>query len=362
MSINHQTPLYEQHLKQGAKMVEFHHWLMPLHYGSSIAEHHAVRKSAGIFDVSHMTIVDCIGAGARPFLRYILTKDIDDIKHLGGACYSLMCNEQGGVIDDVLIYYRHPDNYRLIFNSATKERVLEWLHDKAKTFQVGLQVRHELCIIAIQGPEAFSKLSQVIDDYQMDAIATLSRFNTTEANGIFFARTGYTGEDGFECILSKEDALLLWEKLINAGVTPCGLAARDSLRLEAGMMLNGQDMSEQITPLQVGLNWAISLKDEERLFIGKPAIKRELAEGCTHTLIGIKLNERAILRHGQAITLENGEAIGEITSGIFSPTLEKSIAFARIKTKFKESPLFVNIRDKIFPLETHPTRFYKSQK
>lgn len=362
MTLAHKTALFESHQKQGAKLLEFHHWLMPLDYGSAIAEHKAVRKSAGVFDVSHMTIIDCIGAGARPFLRYILTKDVDNIQHLGGACYSLMCNEQGGVIDDVMIYYRHPDNYRLIFNASTKERVLEWLHRKAQGFQVGLQVRHELCILAIQGPEAFSKLCQVIDDYQMDAISTLGRFNSTECNGVFFGRTGYTGEDGFECIMSAEYALSLWEKLMAIGVTPCGLACRDSLRLEAGLMLNGQDMNEHISPLQVGLNWAISWGDKERAFIGKEALLHEHNEGVSHVLIGIKLLQRAILRHDQDISLENGELVGKITSGIFSPTLEQSIGFARIKSSAKNKPLFVNIRQKVFPLEIHSTRFYKPQK
>jgi aminomethyltransferase len=362
MTLAQQTPLFELHQKQGAKIVDFHHWLMPLHYGSAIAEHQAVRKSAGVFDVSHMTIIDCIGAGARPFLRYIMTKDVDDIQHLGGACYSLMCNEQGGVIDDVMVYYRHPDNYRLIFNSSTKERVIEWLHLKSQGFQVGLQVRHDLCILAIQGPEAFAKLCQVVDNYQMDGISTLARFNALESQGIFFGRTGYTGEDGFECIMSAELALNIWEKLMSVGVPPCGLACRDSLRLEAGLMLNGQDMNEQISPLQVGLNWAISWKDEERSFIGKAALLRERDEGVSHVLIGIKLYQKAILRHDQDILLENGSIVGKITSGIFSPSLGQSIGFARIKSNVKDKPLFVDIRGKVFPLEIHSTRFYKSQK
>ena len=362
MSLTHQTPLFELHQKQGAKMVDFHHWRMPLDYGSAIAEHQAVRQAAGVFDVSHMTIIDCIGAGARPFLRYMLTKDVDDIKHLGGACYSLMCNEQGGVIDDVLVYYRHPDNYRLIFNSSTKERVLDWLHKHAKSFQVGLQIRHELCILAIQGPDAFNKLSQVIDDYQMDAISTLVRFNAIESNGIFFGRTGYTGEDGFECIMSVDAAIPLWDKLMAIGVTPCGLACRDSLRLEAGLMLNGQDMNEHITPLQVGLNWAISWQDEERSFIGKAALLREQSEGVSHALIGIKLHQRAILRQDQDILLENGSLVGKITSGIFSPTLEQSIGFARIQSSAKDKPLFVNIRGKVFPRSSQGPRFYKLSK
>ena len=359
MSLTLKTPLFELQQKCGAKMVDFHHWLMPLHYGSAIAEHQAVRTSAGIFDVSHMTIIDCIGAAARTFLRYILTKDIDDIAHLGGACYSLMCNDQGGVIDDVLVYYRHADNYRLIFNSSTKARILDWLHSKAQSFQVGLQIRHELCILAIQGPAAFNALCQGIDDYQMDAISTLNRFNAIESNGVFFGRTGYTGEDGFECILSTDKAISLWEKLMATGVAPCGLAARDSLRLEAGLMLNGQDMNERISPLEVGLHWAISWKDEGRSFIGKAALLRQRAEGISHTLIGITLHQRAVLRHGQAILLDNGHVVGEITSGIFSPTLEQSIGFARIQASATDKRLFVNIRDKIFPLEIHSTRFYK---
>ena len=361
MSLTQTTPLFAQQQQCGAKMIHFHDWLMPLHYGSAIAEHRAVRTSAGVFDVSHMTIIDCIGVGARTFLRYILTKDVDEMRHLGDACYSLMCNEQAGVIDDLLVYYRNNDNYRLIFNASSKARVLEWLHANLQGFQLGLHVRHDLCILAIQGPAAFHALCHVIDEHQIDAISTLARFQAIESNGIFFGRTGYTGEDGFECILPADKAMALWERLMATGVTPCGLASRDSLRLEAGLMLNGQDMDEQTSPLTVGLHWAISWQDEGRAFIGKATLLRERHEGISHTLIGIKLHQQAVLRHGQAILLDNGQVVGAITSGIFSPTLKQSIGFARIQASAKDQALSVNIRDKIFPLEIHRTRFYQHQ-
>lgn len=258
MSLSQKTALYQEHLKNQAKMVDFHGWLLPLHYGSAIAEHQAVREHVGIFDVSHMTIIDLIGAGGRQFLRYLMTRDVDDIKHSGGASYTCMCNEQGGIIDDVLIYYRSPDNYRLVFNSSTKHRVLPWLHQHIGGFNVGIQVRHDLCMLAIQGPKAMDALLSILPPYQMDMLSTLKRFNSIEDQGFFCGRTGYTGEDGVECILNANDAITLWQKLIAHGAKPCGLAARDSLRLEAGLLLNGQDMNEQITPLQCGLDWTIS--------------------------------------------------------------------------------------------------------
>jgi aminomethyltransferase len=358
MSLLNNTPLYLEHLKANAKFVAFFGWNMPLHYGSPITEHLAVRESAGMFDVSHMTIIDIIGAGCRPFLRRIMTRDIDEIKHMGGACYSCMCNEHGGVIDDVLIYYRGPDNYRLVFNAATKPQVLEWLNLHAQDFAIGLQVRHDLCILAIQGPQAIERMLPLLSPNQMDILSTLERFNSVEDQPYFFCRTGYTGEDGLEMMLPAHEAVELWQKLIDIGIQPCGLAARDSLRLEAGLMLHGQDMDEHITPFQAGLDWTISWKANDREFIGKPSLIREKEHGSTKKLIGIMLDAQAILRHGQHLYLDN-KMVGEITSGIFSPILKKSIGFARVDIHAIDHPLTVCIRDKMYPIMQTSTRFYK---
>jgi aminomethyltransferase len=355
------TSLYPEHEALQAKFVEFHGWKMPLHYGSAIAEHMAVRKHAGLFDVSHMTIVDMIGAGGRHFLRRLMTRDVDEIKHPDGACYSCMCNEQGGVIDDVLIYYRQPDNYRLIFNAATKTRVLEWLNTHSKGYSIGFQIRHDLSMIAIQGPEAIQKVMSIVSPYQMDVLSTLKRFNSIEDQQIFFSRTGYTGEDGLEIILPAQHAIEMWQKLIQAGVQPCGLAARDSLRLEAGLMLNGQDMDEHISPLECGLDWTISWKAHDREFIGKPSLIQQQEENQYPRLVGLALDAQAILRHGQAVTAY-GQSVGHITSGIFSPLLKKSVAFARINADAQTKPLNVEIRGKQYPVETHSTRFYSPNK
>ena len=355
------TSLYPEHEVLQAKFVEFHGWKMPLHYGSAIAEHMAVRQNAGLFDVSHMTIIDMIGAGGRHFLRRLMTRDIDEIKHPGGACYSCMCNEQGGVIDDVLIYYRQPDNYRLIFNAATKSRVLEWLNTHSQGYSIGFQVRHDLSMIAVQGPEAIQKVMGIVSPYQMDMLSTLKRFNSIEDQQIFFSRTGYTGEDGLEIILPAHESMEMWKKLIHANVQPCGLAARDSLRLEAGLMLNGQDMDEHISPLECGLDWTISWKAYDREFIGKPSLIQQQEENQYSRMIGLALDAQAILRHGQPVTAY-GQNVGHITSGIFSPLLKKSVAFARIQANAVSKPLHVEIRGKQYLLETHSTRFYSPNK
>lgn len=357
MSTIQKTALYPIHEKQHAQFVEFHHWLMPLHYGSPLAEHMAVRTEAGVFDVSHMTIIDIIGAGCRQFLRHLMTRDVDEIQHIGSACYTCMCNEHGGIIDDVLIYYRAADRYRLIFNAATRERVIQWLNHHAQHFHLGLQVRDDLCMLAIQGPLAFEKTLELLDPYALDKVSTLKRFSSVEEGSFFFSRTGYTGEDGLEIIMPKNEAPQFFEKILASGIKPCGLAARDSLRLEAGLMLNGQDMDEHISPLSAHLAWTISWKASDREFIGKSAILAQKEMLHLPRLIGLKLDARAILRHGQDV-IHEGKVIGQITSGIYSPCLQKSIAFARIQSDVTFTECEVNIRGQHYPVEVCSTRFY----
>lgn len=352
-----QTALCAQHQSLGAKMIEFHHWLMPLHYGSALQEHLAVRQNVGVFDVSHMTIIDMIGAGGRDFLRRLMTRDVDELQQTGVACYTCMCNAQGGIIDDVLIYYRHPDNYRLVFNSSTKDRVISWLNEHAAGYAIGFQIRHDLAMLAIQGPKALSTFSKLANPELIDKLSTLKRFHTAEVGEWFIARTGYTGEDGLEIMLPPNDALELWQNLIQIGVQPCGLAARDSLRLEAGLMLNGQDMNETISPLEAGLEWTISWQAKAREFIGKPHLLLQKTENHYPRLIGLSLEAQAILRHGQAVFAQ-GRQVGEITSGIYSPWLKKSLAFARIESHALDHALEVEIRGTRFTLIPESTRFY----
>lgn len=351
------TPLHAAHLANAAKMVDFHGWEMPLHYGSQLEEHHTVRNDAGLFDVSHMTIVDILGAGGRQFLRKLLTNDIDQLHHNGRALYSCMCNEHGGVIDDLIVYQRASDNYRMVLNSATRERDLEWIRSKCDGFSVGLQERNELAMLAIQGPKAIAKTMSVLNPEQIDALSTLTCFECVDVDTWFFARTGYTGEDGLEVILPTKDINAFWSSLIDAGVKPCGLAARDTLRLEAGMLLYGQDMDESTTPLESGLAWTVKWQPTERDFIGMGALLSQKQQGVQQKLVGLTLKAKGIMRAGQRVII-NDTKDGIITSGTYSPTLEKSIALARVPVTTGEEVL-VDIRGKLMSAHVGKPRFVK---
>lgn len=348
------TPLYQLHLDAHAKMTDFYGWDMPLHYGSQMAEHVAVRNDVGIFDVSHMTVLDILGAGGRQFLRKLLTNDIDKLPHPGSALYSCMCNEHGGILDDLIVYQRAPDSYRLILNSSTKDKDIAWIQEKSQGFAVGLLTRPELAIIAIQGPQVFSKLQTILTPAQYDAISTLRRFECVDIEACFFARTGYTGEDGLEISLPADQARELWQKLINAGFQPCGLAARDSLRLEAGLMLYGQDMDETTTPLESGLEWTIQWEPLDRDFIGMGALLAQ-KEHLKHKMVGLVLEEKGIMRPHQRVVL-NHLPDGIITSGGYAPSLEQSIAFARVPVEATETAE-VEIRGRLHRARIQKPRF-----
>lgn len=354
------TPLHAAHIACGAKMVDFHGWDMPLHYGSQINEHNFVRKEAGMFDVSHMTIVDILGAGGRQFLRKLLTNDVDQLTHTGKALYSCMCNEHGGIIDDLIVYQRAPDNYRVILNSATRNKDIAWIREKSQGFAVGLQERTELSMIAVQGPQAVAKTLTILTPAQVDAISTLTPFECVDVDNWFFGRTGYTGEDGFEIIVPKELITQLWNDLIKAGVKPCGLAARDTLRLEAGMLLYGQDMDETTTPLESGLNWTVTWEPQDRSFIGMGSLLTQKQQGLTRKLVGLTLMDKGIMRSGQKVVVE-GAADGIITSGSYSPTLEQSIALARVPLTTGKT-VMVDIRGKLVPARVGKPRFVKQGK
>jgi len=325
------TVLNDTHRALGAKMVDFGGWDMPIHYGSQLDEHHLVRRGAGMFDVSHMTVVDLHGARVRGFLRHLLANSVDKLKVPGKALYSCMLNERGGVIDDLIVYYLDESFFRLVVNAATRDKDLAWIERQAAAFGVEVEERPEFAMVAVQGPQARERVIGLLREPDRVAAGKLGRFaalETQTAAGVplFLARTGYTGEDGFEIVLPEGDAVAFWNALLAAGVKPAGLGARDTLRLEAGMNLYGQDMDEDTTPWEAGLAWTVAL-DDGRDFIGRAALEAQKAAGAPRQLLGLVMDEKGVLRHGQKVLAGGGE--GEVLSGTFSPTLGKAIAFAR---------------------------------
>ena len=323
---NH-TALHAEHIKLDAKMVDFFGWDMPINYGSQIEEHNAVRNDAGMFDVSHMTIVDVQGSQAQDYLRHLLANDVAKLTVKGKALYSGMLNETGGVIDDLIVYHFDATNYRVVVNSATKQKDLDWLNKQAQGFDVNVNPRDEFAMIAVQGPNAKQKAGTVFSAAQLEAVAGMKPFYGVQAEDLFIATTGYTGEAGYEIIVNKTDAAALWQQLLDAGVAACGLGARDTLRLEAGMNLYGQDMDERISPLAANMGWTISWEPAERRFVGREALEQQRIQG-TDKLVGLVMTDKGVLRAGQTIRCEAGDGI--ITSGTFSPTLGHSIAMARV--------------------------------
>ncbi|QTL34048.1 glycine cleavage system aminomethyltransferase GcvT [Pseudoalteromonas viridis] len=322
------TVLHAKHLEAGAKMVDFHGWEMPINYGSQIEEHNAVRQDAGMFDVSHMTIVDVKGADAQAFLRKLVANDVAKLKVAGKALYTGMLNEQGGVIDDLIIYFFTETEYRLVVNSATREKDLAHMNAVAADFDVAITERPEYAMIAVQGPNAKAKTATILSDVQNAAVEGMKPFFGVQAEELFIATTGYTGEDGYEIVVHNDDAAQLWQKLLDAGVSPAGLGARDTLRLEAGMNLYGSDMDESVSPLAANMAWTIAWEPAERDFIGRKVIEQQRADKSTDKLVGLVLESKGVLRGGSKVIVEGGE--GVITSGTFSPTLGFSVALARV--------------------------------
>lgn len=316
------TALYDLHLAAKARMVPFAGWSMPLNYGSQIAEHHVVRRAAGMFDVSHMTITDLTGAGARGLLARVFANDVAKAVP-GRAVYGALLNESGGIVDDVIVYGRD-SGYRLVSNAATREKVLGWLSVQAVDIDVDFRRRDDLALIAVQGPNALRTFSAAT---AMD-VADLRAFSVCERDGWMVARTGYTGEDGVEVALPDDEAGALWQQLSNAGVAPAGLGARDTLRLEAGLLLYGQDMDETTSPLESNLGWTVAWDPPERDFLGREALASQRSRGPERVLRGVVLTGRGVIRHGQRVATDGGD--GTVTSGIFSPTLGYSIGFARL--------------------------------
>jgi aminomethyltransferase len=327
--MSHRTPLYDKHIELGAKMVDFGGWDMPIHYGSQIEEHHQVRRDAGMFDVSHMVVSDFKGEKVRDFLKTLLANDVDKLKTKGRALYSCMLTAKGGVIDDLIVYYLDDSWYRIVSNAATHDKDLAWMQAAAKEFGgVTVTERPELAMIAVQGPKAKEKVYAALGENLRAAAGGLKPFHSVMIGELMVATTGYTGEDGFEIILPAKAAGFTWQMLLEAGVKPIGLGARDTLRLEAGMNLYGSDMDETTTPLESGLAWTVALEPSARKFIGREALEKQRAAGVPRQLVGLVLDDKGVLRNHQKVYCGTGE--GEVMSGSFSPTLNKSIALARV--------------------------------
>jgi aminomethyltransferase len=339
------TPLYDTHVASGAKIVDFGGWDMPVAYGSQIEEHHAVRRDAGMFDVSHMCPVDVTGADTRAFLRQLVANNVDKLTQSGKALYACMLNHAGGVIDDLIIYFLRDDGFRVVVNASTADKDLAWM-EKVRldgSFKVTIKPRRDLAMIAVQGPNARAKFWQVRPATKA-ATEGLGPFFAAEVGELFVARTGYTGEDGFEVMLPAAQAPALWADLKAAGVAEAGLGARDTLRLEAGMNLYGNDMDETVSPLDAGLAWTVDLKSP-RDFVGRAALERD---GARRACVGLKLLDKGVLRSHQKVVTTAGD--GEVTSGTFSPTLGFSIAMARVPREVKAGDTVqVDIRGRLLP-------------
>ena len=327
------TPLYDTHVSAHAKIVDFGGWDMPLSYGSQIEEHHAVRRDAGIFDVSHMCVIDLSGARTREFLRRLLANDVGRLTVPGRALYSCMLLPTGGVIDDLIAYFLTESWFRLVVNAGTRAKDLAWIREHAAPFGVDVRERSDLAILAVQGPTARKKTVALLTATHRATALDIERFAAAAVDSWFVARTGYTGEDGFEIMLPGTDAAETWRALVAQGARPAGLGARDTLRLEAGMNLYGNDMDETRHPLESGLAWTVAFEPEERDFIGREALARARAS-AGERLVGLVLEERAVLRSHQIVSAADAAAgaapLGEVTSGTFSPTLNRAIALARL--------------------------------
>jgi aminomethyltransferase len=358
--VGRHTPLYELHRSQGARIVDFGGWDMPVQYASQIEEHHAVRRAAGVFDVSHMCVIDLTGARTREFLRYLLANDVGKLARAGKALYSCMLNEAGGVLDDLIVYYLTDSWFRLVVNAGTRGKDLVWIRRHAQDFGVEVRERADLAMLAVQGPQARQKTAGLLASGDGARALALPAFAGCDIADGFIARTGYTGEDGFEIMLPAEQAVQLWLALNALGVASCGLGARDTLRLEAGMNLYGSDMDETTHPFESALGWTVALEPAERRFIGREALEVVQVAGSARELIGLLLEDRGVLRSHQKVVVPDGRT-GEVTSGTFSPTLERSIAFARIPSG-AVARVAVDVRGKLLAARTVKPPFVRAGK
>ena len=340
------TPFYQAHQEAGGKLVDFAGWMLPVNYGSQIAEHEAVRTDAGMFDVSHMLVSDITGAQAKAWLQKLLANDVAKLSFVGKALYSAMLNEEGGVMDDLIVYRANEEEtaYRIVSNAATRAKDLAQFAEVSKAFGIEITPRYDLAMLAVQGPKAIEKLLSVKPEWA-DTVNKLKPFQGADlGDNWFVARTGYTGEDGVEVILPATEACAFFQALQAAGVQPCGLGARDTLRMEAGMNLYGNDMNDETSPLQAGMGWTVDLKDEARDFVGKVALVALKEQGVDVKQVGLLLEKGGILRDGMEVITETGNGI--TTSGVFSPSLKQSIAIARVPKTFEGDAAKVLLRGK----------------
>jgi aminomethyltransferase len=341
-----QTALYSQHQIAGAKLVDFAGWDMPLSYRSQLQEHHAVRQDSGVLDVSHMLAIDIFGEDSAPYLSYLLANNPQRLTP-GKALYSCLLNHDAGILDDLILYQLAEQRYRIVVNAGNREQDSQWLMTQAEHFNnLVIKERADLAIVAIQGPNARKKAHSAFSKAQQSQLENLKLFHCIEQDDWCIARTGYTGEDGYEVMLPNHQAEIFWQHLLKLGISPCGLGARDTLRLEAGFNLHGSDMDITTTPLESNLAWTIGWDPSDRNFIGRQALAQQLQNNPPRKLIGLMLEEKGrLLRNHQKIILpEGGE--GEITSGGYSPTLERSIAFARIPWSYNETHCHVSMGSK----------------
>ena len=359
--MSNKTTLHAKHIEAGAKMVDFHGWEMPINYGSQIEEHHAVRQKAGMFDVSHMTIVDVTGDEAQAYLRKLVNNDVAKLTVAGKALYTGMLNEEGGVIDDLIIYFFSETSYKLVVNSATREKDLAWMNKQAQNFKVTITERPEFGMIAVQGPQAKAIVATLLNDEQLAAVDGMKPFFGVQTGELFIATTGYTGEEGYEIVVPEAQAADLWQKLLDAGVAPCGLGARDTLRLEAGMNLYGLDMDETVSPLAANMAWTISWEPTDRNFIGRSVLEAQKEAGDQPKLVGLVFEAKGVLRTGLKVITPDGDGI--ITSGTFSPTLGHSIAMARVprSVKFGDT-IQVEMRKKLVDVQVIKPSFVRNGK
>jgi aminomethyltransferase len=356
------TPLFEEHLRAGGRMVPFAGWSMPVQYAAGItAEHNAVRQRAGLFDVSHMGEFEVRGARSLDFVQHVSTNDASALE-VGQAQYSTILQEDGTVLDDLLVY-RFPDRWMLVVNASNRERDLEWLRRFAPEYGVELVDRtEEIALLALQGPRAEAIL-QKLSEADLSELRYY-RFAEAAVNGrpAVISRTGYTGEDGFELYVAAGDAPHLWRSILEAGdeegVSPAGLGARDSLRLEMGYALYGNDLDERRTPLEAGLGWVVKLGKGS--FVGSDALRRQKQEGVRTRLAGFRLLERGFPRPGYAVRV-GGEAAGEVTSGVLSPTLGTGIGLAYVPAESAApgTRIEVIIRDRPVPAEVVRPPFHQ---
>ncbi len=337
------TPFYQSHLDSNGKVVDFGGWALPVNYGSQIKEHEQVRTDAGMFDVSHMVVTDIHGVDAKDFFRHLISNDVAKLDKfgVGKALYSGLLNREAGVIDDLIVYLM-PFGYRLVTNAATEAKDLNWIKQVAANFKVELFPRRDLAMLAVQGPNAIKKVIAA-HPHMKDRLEQLKPFVAVEDNSYFYARTGYTGENGLEIMLPRAEANAFWGLLVEHGVVPCGLGARDTLRLEAGMNLYGHEMDETITPVACGMDWVVDLSDETRDFIGKKAYQLAKISTDQYKQVGLVLQGKGVLRDGQKVYVDGVEC-GIVTSGTFSPSLKVSIAIARISAAVEAEAAAVDIR------------------